>query len=78
MISSGVTNIGSPVFLACFSLDAITVDPSNSFFSSVNGVLFNKSQSTLVQYPLAGIGGSYTIPSNVTSISYAALRIAGT
>ncbi|MGP8200184.1 MAG: leucine-rich repeat domain-containing protein [Limisphaerales bacterium] len=77
MIGSGVTNIGSPVFLACFSLDAITVDPSNSFFSSVNGVLFNKSQSTLVQYPLAGIGGSYTIPSNVTSIGSAAFEDCG-
>jgi hypothetical protein len=33
----------------------------------LNGILFNKSQTTLVEYP-AGIGGSYTIPNGVTNI----------
>ena len=37
------------------------------FYSSVNGVLFDKSQTTLIQFP-GGIGGSYTIPASVTSI----------
>jgi hypothetical protein len=43
------------------------VDAQNSFFSSVNGVLFDKSQSTLIEYP-GGKDGSYTIPGSVTSI----------
>jgi hypothetical protein len=33
----------------------------------VDGVLFNKSQTTLIQYPL-GKAGSYTIPNSVTNI----------
>jgi hypothetical protein len=43
------------------------VDASNSVYSSVDGVLFNKSQTTLIQCP-AGRAGSYTIPSSVTNI----------
>jgi len=50
---------------------AITVDANNSFYSSLGGVLFDKSQTTLLQYP-GGVGGSYTIPSSVTSIGEAA------
>jgi outer membrane protein assembly factor BamB len=47
------------------------VDGLNPFYSSVTGVLFNKSQTTLIQCP-GGKGGSYTIPNNVTSIGYSA------
>ena len=43
------------------------MDPSNSFYSSVNGVLFDKNQTTLILYP-AGLAGSYTIPGSVTGI----------
>jgi hypothetical protein len=43
------------------------VDTNNPAYSSVAGVLFDKSQSRLIQYP-AGEAGSYTIPNSVTSI----------
>ena len=43
------------------------MDALNSVYSSVDGVLFNKSQTTLIQYP-GGKAGSYTIPNSVTSI----------
>ena len=39
----------------------------NPVYTSVDGVLFNKSQTTLIQCP-AGKAGSYTIPNSVTSI----------
>jgi hypothetical protein len=48
-------------------LNEIKVDALNSVYGSVDGVLFNKSQTTLIQYP-AGKDGGYTIPSNVTTI----------
>ena len=57
------------VRLACTSLTGITVDAFNSFYSSVDGVLFNKSQTTLIQCP-GGKAGSYTIPNSVTDIGY--------
>ena len=66
-IPASVTSIGALAFYSCTSLTAITVDPLNSFYSSVDGVLFNKSQTTLIQCP-GGKAGSYTIPDSVTSI----------
>lgn len=74
-IPSSVTNIGegtgsgldAGAFENCVNLTAITVDPQNSFYSSTNGVLFNKNQTTLLEYP-AGLVGSYTIPDSVTNI----------
>jgi hypothetical protein len=43
------------------------VDALNRFYSSVDGVLFNKSQTTLIECP-GGKAGSYTVPNGVTSI----------
>ncbi|MGA2750844.1 MAG: leucine-rich repeat protein, partial [Verrucomicrobiota bacterium] len=67
MIPAGVTSIGDEAFAYCTRLTAITVDTQNSFYSSTNGVLFDKSQTTLIQFP-GGLSGSYTIPGSVTRI----------
>jgi len=66
-IGSGVTSIGTNAFFYCFSLTAITVDAANSFYSSVDGVWLNKSQTTLIECP-GGKTGAYTIPNGVTGI----------
>ncbi len=64
---STLANIGKNAFAGCVSLTQITVDPLNPFHSSVDGVLFDKSQTTVIQYP-SGKAGRYTIPDSVTSI----------
>jgi hypothetical protein len=51
----------------CSSLLSITVAAANSAFSSLNGVLFDKLQTTLLQFP-GGQGGRYTIPNSVKMI----------
>ena len=71
-ISSTVTSIGNSifnnhVFYSCTSLTTITVDALNPVYISVDGVLFNKKQTLLIQHPGGG-NGSYTVPSSVTSI----------
>ncbi len=43
------------------------MDPLNTVYSSLEGVLFNKDQTALIQYPI-GKKGSYTIPSSVKTI----------
>jgi hypothetical protein len=43
------------------------VDTANSFYSSLNGVLFNQGQTALLQYP-GGLEGGYTIPYGVINI----------
>ncbi len=66
-IPGSVTNIWGGAFEGCVSLRQITVDALNPVYSSVDGVLFDKGQSMLIQYPLGKVG-SYTIPNGVTSI----------
>src|ERR1035441_6326031 len=66
-IPNSITNIGNLAFYYCVSLTAITVDTNNPAYSSVAGVLFNKSQTTLIECP-GGKAGSYTIPHGVASI----------
>jgi len=68
-IPSSVTIIGQSAFLGCTELTAFTVDPLNSAYSSPDGVLFDKSQRTLIQFP-GGRKGSYVVPDSTTSIGY--------
>jgi hypothetical protein len=66
-IPGSVTSIGLDAFNYCYRLTAITVDAQNPAYSSVDGVLFDKSVTTLIQAP-GGLGGNYTIPTSVTRI----------
>jgi hypothetical protein len=70
-IPSSVTSIGEASFASCASLTSITVDNANTFYTSVDGILFNKAITALICYPAAR-SGSYTIPSTVTSIAKSA------
>ena len=70
-IPGSVTNIERGPFTRCDSLTTISVEASNTAYCSLDGVLFNKAQTTLVQAPLA-MTGSYVVPSGVTNIAYAA------
>jgi hypothetical protein len=70
-IPSSVTNIGSAPFSGCSSLTEITVDSLNSVYSSVGGVLFNFSQTTLIEFP-GGYAGEYSIPDSVVTVGDAA------
>jgi hypothetical protein len=66
-IPNSVTSIGDEAFYFCTSLTNINVDASNPAYGSMNGVLFDKAQATLLQFP-GGLGGSYTISNSVTAI----------
>ncbi len=49
-------------------LRAVTVAKGNTSYVSVNGCLFNKSKTLLLQYPAASENTSYVIPDTVTKI----------
>ncbi len=66
-IPAGVTSIGENAFNGCSSLEAIEVDADNAFYSSRDGVLFDKDGTALLCVP-GGKTGSYTIPSGLASI----------
>jgi hypothetical protein len=67
-IPASVLFIGNNALNSCAKLSAINVEGTNQTYSSIDGVLFNKNQTTLIQYPIAKTGSSYTIPASVTSL----------
>jgi BspA type Leucine rich repeat region (6 copies) len=75
-IGKGLASIGYFALYGCMSLSSITVDPSNTNYSSdVNGVLFDKNKTTLIQYPVGRTAYSYAIPESVTNIQRAAFHL---
>ena len=68
-----VTKIGESAFWGCSSLTSIEVGKGNSEYSSEDGVLFDKYETVLIQFP-AGKSGHYTIPDSVTSIGESAFK----
>jgi hypothetical protein len=68
VIGDGVTSIGYYTFSVCNRLTAIHVAEDNTAYASVNGVLFNKAKTTLIQYPAGKQDVNYAIPNSVTSI----------
>jgi hypothetical protein len=68
-IPASVAEFGSGAFQWCLGLTALTVNSSNSTFSSVDGVVFDKNRTKLIQFPV-GRAGSYTIPNGVTTIGF--------
>ena len=65
-IPSSVDSIRSGAFNYCSNLSAINVASGNTHYSSIDGVLYNYVQDTLIQCPCAKT--SITIPNSVTSI----------
>ncbi len=67
-IPSSVKTVGANVFINCFSLKAINVESDNLNYSSLDGVFFDKTQTTLIQCPIGKVASNYSIPTTVTSI----------
>ena len=59
--------IGTSVFDGCTSLNDIKVASDNSYFTAVDGVLFDKAMTTLKVCPV-GKTGQYTVPEGTETI----------
>ena len=66
-IPDSVTSIGNCAFSGCETLTQFVVGENNSYFSTIDGVLFNKDATEILCYP-GGLKGSYIISDSVTSI----------
>lgn len=79
-LPAALQSIGFRAFSNCTGMTEILADPANQYFSTQNGVLFDKNATQLIQYP-GGKIGNYTIPSTVTRIEsysfYACRKITG-
>ena len=67
-IPSSITNIAGDPFDDCIYLTTITVNSGNPAYTSSGGILFNKNQTALIQYPPHKSGTSYTIPNSVITL----------
>jgi len=76
-IGTGVTSIGNNAFFSCNNLTAIDVNPSNTAYSSTDGVLYNKNKTALIQYPAGKTESAFIIPNGITSIGIYAFFSSG-
>ena len=68
-IPASVTTIGRRPFFECLSLKKIQVAQGNAYYCNDEyGVLFNKNKTQLIQAPIAGMQGAYSVPDGVTTI----------
>ena len=73
-VPRSVTSIGAGTFSLCKALKKIEVNSSNSYYTSVDGVLYSKDKKTLVQYPIGLTNFKYVILDTTRTISASAFR----
>ncbi|GAA0263725.1 hypothetical protein GCM10008922_23600 [Faecalicatena contorta] len=71
-LPAGLQIVGNDVFSYCTGLTAINVAAENTAFTSENGVLYNKAQTMLLQYPIGKTDTSFAVPQSVTDIGKSA------
>ena len=67
-IPSSVILIGDYAFAGCVSLMNITVSQDNSVYQSIDGNLYTKDGSILMQYAIGKTATEFVIPTSVTTI----------
>lgn len=70
-IPASVTTIGKAAFVFCRNLTSINVDVNNPSYCSVDGVLYDRDMTKLIQCPATFVG-EFVIPNSVCSIEYGA------
>jgi len=71
-LPASVVFLGIDPFSGAVNLEAIEISSDNLQFSSIDGIVYDKLQTTLIRCP-QGKFGELTIPEGITSIGYGAL-----
>lgn len=71
-IPSNVKSIGNGVFKGCTNLQEINVASDNLYYKSIQGVLFDKEETSLIQMPANSQILTYEIPASVKSLGHSA------
>ena len=69
IIPEGVKSIGIRAFNSCDNMSQIAVDINNPYYTSEQGILYNKDKTTLIVSPAGNTEPDIIIPSSVTYIS---------
>ncbi len=74
-IPKNVLKIGDDAFGYCDVLQYINVDVHNPYYSSVDGVLYNKNRTELICYPMGKTEESFVVPNGVKVIKKSAFEL---
>ncbi len=67
-LPASVTAVDHTLFAGCNALSEIIISEDSATYKTVDGVLFDKSMSTLIYYPVGKTDRTYTVPESVTAI----------
>ena len=67
-LSGNVINLGAGVFANCVKLSSITISEFNSFYKTIDGVIYTADGKEIVQYPHGLKNESFIINEDVVSI----------
>ena len=67
-IPANVSSISTLAFEDCWSLTAINVNSANKYYSSLNGILYNKKKTKLIECPISVTNKKVVVPNGVTTI----------
>ena len=67
-LPKSVVSLGRSLFLGCKKLSTISVDSENPSYTSIEGILYDKTISTLICYPEGKNDTELIIPSTVEVI----------
>ena len=73
-IPNSVTTIEDRAFECCSALQSINVSENNQYFTSINGIIFNKSLTTIIKFPQGHKLKGYITPNSVTKIGDSAFQ----
>lgn len=69
IIHKNVRQIADGAFSDCPSLQSVELSHENLYYTNVEGVLFNKNKTILIQYPSGRKNTSYNIPEGVNEVA---------
>jgi len=68
ILSSSVKTIGNGMLNGCSNIQEITLNNSNEYYSTLNGVLYDNKQTSLIIYPAGKQLQTFEAPDGVTEI----------
>lgn len=71
-LPASLRQVGEYAFGSCEALERIHIDSGNADFTSLDGVLFDKGRSQLLQYPIGCSARQYQVPDSVQCIRFRA------
>ncbi len=75
-LPASLESVSETAFELCHNLQSFSVSANNPYFSSVDGVLFNKLQTVLYFYPCSKPATIYYVPNTVTRFAEGAFSYA--